>query len=217
MRRGARGWTVRSFTVLASVGAGLACGSSSGGLPASGEAISCGPEMYISDGGCVRFPGFSDAVMPGGDGESTDDAGDAGSPSDATTAEAGDASEAESSSSVVVCASANDCYLKGPGTVYCCLDKVCAFSNDNTSIVDCTDAKPQLIEASNYDQSCKTDTDCVPISEGNACDLLPAVRMRRSVKVPSLSTSRILRRRAWPPALSPQPMDAVVERTTFAV
>jgi hypothetical protein len=125
--------------------------------------------MYISDGGCVRFPGFSDAVMPVGDGESTDDAGDAGSPSDATTAEAGDASEAESSSSVVVCASANDCYLKGPGTVYCCLDKVCAFSNDNTSIVDCTDADAQLIQASDYDQSCMTDSDCVAVSVGNAC------------------------------------------------
>jgi hypothetical protein len=37
----------------------------------------------------------------------------------------------------------------------------------------CTDANVQLIQTSNYDQSCKLDSDCVSVSEGNAC--LPCV------------------------------------------
>ena len=33
----------------------------------------------------------------------------------------------------------------------------------------CTDANIQLIQASNYDQSCKVDSDCVNVAAGNAC------------------------------------------------
>ncbi len=33
----------------------------------------------------------------------------------------------------------------------------------------CTDANVQLIQASNYDQSCTTDSDCIAVGEGNAC------------------------------------------------
>jgi hypothetical protein len=90
-------------------------------------------------------------------------------PEDAS-ADAADATSPEEDAPVVACTRANDCYEKGPfSTVYCCLDKVCAFSNDSTSIVDCTDADAQLIQASNYDQSCMTDSDCVAVSVGNAC------------------------------------------------
>ncbi len=73
---------------------------------------------------------------------------------------------------VVACASASDCFgtaVSTGSTVWCCLDKACAFSS-GASIVDCTDANAQIIEASNYDQSCKTDSDCVAVAEGNACD-----------------------------------------------
>jgi hypothetical protein len=35
--------------------------------------------------------------------------------------------------------------------------------------VTCTDANVQLIQASNYDQSCATTSDCVAVGEGNAC------------------------------------------------
>jgi hypothetical protein len=35
--------------------------------------------------------------------------------------------------------------------------------------VTCTDANVQLIQASNYDQSCKTASDCIAVAEGNAC------------------------------------------------
>jgi len=33
----------------------------------------------------------------------------------------------------------------------------------------CTDANVQLIQASNYDQSCTTNSDCIAVGEGNAC------------------------------------------------
>ncbi len=36
-------------------------------------------------------------------------------------------------------------------------------------VVACTDANVQTISASNYDQSCKVDSDCVPIAVGDAC------------------------------------------------
>jgi len=36
-------------------------------------------------------------------------------------------------------------------------------------VTACTDANVQLIQASNYDQTCSVDTDCVAIAEGNAC------------------------------------------------
>jgi hypothetical protein len=75
---------------------------------------------------------------------------------------------AEQAAPVIACTSVNDCQLP-QYPMFSCLDRVCAFSDGTTSIVDCTDAKPQLIEASNYDQSCKTDSDCVAVSEGNAC------------------------------------------------
>ncbi len=78
---------------------------------------------------------------------------------------------------VVACTSANDCYEAAVNTgfsVFCCLNKTCAFSttastSGSLALVDCTDANVQLIQASNYDQSCKTDSDCVAVSEGNAC------------------------------------------------
>jgi hypothetical protein len=39
----------------------------------------------------------------------------------------------------------------------------------NESVTTCTDANVQLIQASSYDQSCKVDSDCVGVAEGNAC------------------------------------------------
>jgi hypothetical protein len=43
-----------------------------------------------------------------------------------------------------------------PGGAVCCL-------------AECTDANTQTIQASNYDQSCSADSDCVAVGEGNAC------------------------------------------------
>jgi hypothetical protein len=36
-------------------------------------------------------------------------------------------------------------------------------------LTTCTDANVQLIQASNYDQSCTSNSDCIPVGEGNAC------------------------------------------------
>lgn len=47
---------------------------------------------------------------------------------------------------------------RNPGGAFCCLDQP-----------ECTDANVQFIRASDYDQSCNTDSDCVPVGEGNAC------------------------------------------------
>ena len=50
---------------------------------------------------------------------------------------------------------------RNPGGAVCCL------GGADTSM--CTDANAQIIQASNYDQSCKTKSDCLAVGEGNAC------------------------------------------------
>ena len=49
---------------------------------------------------------------------------------------------------------------RNPGGAFCCLDQ---------SPSECTDANVQLIRASDYNQSCNADSDCVAVPEGNAC------------------------------------------------
>jgi len=49
--------------------------------------------------------------------------------------------------------------------VPCCTDGVCGLEPSDY----CTDADVQLIQASNYRQSCAVDTDCVAVGEGNVC------------------------------------------------
>jgi hypothetical protein len=85
------------LTALGSLGLAAACASSSGGSATSGEAVACGPSMYISGGRCVELPGFSDAIMAAGDGDDTSDGDDGRSSLDAMgdgvamPAESGDA------------------------------------------------------------------------------------------------------------------------------
>ncbi len=57
---------------------------------------------------------------------------------------------------------ADNCYCQG-GTWNC--EPTCVIDAGPT----CTDANSQLIQASSYDQSCKVDSDCVAVGEGNAC------------------------------------------------
>lgn len=74
----------------------------------------------------------------------------------------------------VACASRFDCSSLSPlfnpssdqNLVPCCVDNVCRLETYDD---DCTDASAQIILASNYDQSCTTDTDCVGVAEGNFC------------------------------------------------
>jgi len=80
----------------------------------------------------------------------------------------GDASPSDGSGGdgrPTACASADDCMALG--FPVCCLANACVLNLPNDL---CPDAGVQLIQASSYDQSCKTDMDCVGIAEGNGCD-----------------------------------------------
>jgi hypothetical protein len=52
--------------------------------------------------------------------------------------------------------------------VYCCVDNACTSDIPDA----CADGSDRPIQASNYDQSCASDMDCVAIAEGNACMLV---------------------------------------------
>jgi hypothetical protein len=56
----------------------------------------------------------------------------------------------------------------------CCINNACIYGQAAFDAVHCTDADVQLILASNYDQSCQTDSDCIGVGEGNFC--IPGAR-----------------------------------------
>jgi hypothetical protein len=80
-----------------------------------------------------------------------------------TDAEGNDASS-------FACTSPQDCLAHIPSgpAVFCCIDKTCIYGQ-SAEAVPCADASAQLIKASNYDQSCQTDSDCIAVAEGNFC------------------------------------------------
>jgi|CZKU01.1.fsa_nt_gi hypothetical protein len=90
-----------------------------------------------------------------------------GAASDAGGDGATRADTAGNDASVVACTGVQDCsgLFFAASSVYCCTGEVCVPDTPD----DCTDANAQLIQASSYDQSCKTDSDCVAVFEGNAC------------------------------------------------
>jgi hypothetical protein len=55
------------------------------------------------------------------------------------------------------------------GTLLGALYFALADCTSSSGAPDCTDANVEIIQASNYDQSCKSAADCVAVSEGNAC------------------------------------------------
>ena len=68
------------------------------------------------------------------------------------------------------CESPQDCaahMVFGPA-VYCCIDHVCIEGQAAESL-SCDDPDAQVIQASDYDQSCTTDSDCVAVGEGSFC------------------------------------------------
>lgn len=90
---------------------------------------------------------------------------------EAGASDAGNPDTADESEAVAPCTGPHDCLFRLPfGSVYCCIDHVCTSDVPKT----CPDGIDRPIRASNYDQSCTTDTDCVGIDEGSACsDLSP--------------------------------------------
>jgi hypothetical protein len=94
------------------------------------------------------------------------DAGENGAGSDATLP--GDAGPDAQGTG---CALPSDCRsfpIPGPALA-CCVHDLCLYG-DAALTQTCSDAATQDITASNYDQSCRTDSDCVAIAEGNFCD-----------------------------------------------
>lgn len=73
--------------------------------------------------------------------------------------------------SVVACQGPQDCRLHftSVAAVWCCVDRRCVFGQSAEDAVHCTDASPQVIQASNYDQTCQTDSDCIAVAEGEFC------------------------------------------------
>lgn len=97
--------------------------------------------------------------------------GDAGSPLDATagdTAVRGATDAGAGDEAAVTCSSPRDCPMHLGSQVYCCTENTCGVDVPDA----CADGGEHPIQASNYDQSCMTDLDCVAIAEGNACSLI---------------------------------------------
>jgi hypothetical protein len=68
------------------------------------------------------------------------------------------------------CTSVQDCEpFDGAATeAVCCVQEQCILGSSATAVA-CADPLVQMIQASNYDQSCSVDTDCVAVAEGNFC------------------------------------------------
>jgi len=127
------------------------------------------------DGGTGSLsPQSADASADGGAGQAPAaaerDASDGWSaPSDAAPT---DNEPADAPVTVYPCESPQECTVHmvfGP-QIYCCIDHVCiAGQGAENEALACDDPDAQVIQASNYDQSCATDSDCVPVAEGTRC------------------------------------------------
>jgi hypothetical protein len=72
-----------------------------------------------------------------------------------------------SSSGVPECTAVKDCMMISNEPI-CCVQEQCLIGTSATEVA-CADPLVQMIQASNYDQSCSVDTDCVAVAEGNFC------------------------------------------------
>ncbi len=89
-----------------------------------------------------------------------------------TGAPAPDASPDGPGGSSAACAGPSDCPMQYGLQVYCCVDKTCIFGEAAESTA-CADPDAEVLQASNYDQSCMTDLDCVGVAEGSFCQPNP--------------------------------------------
>jgi hypothetical protein len=91
----------------------------------------------------------------------------------------------------VACSGPGDCVAASLASTFCCMDKACVFDPPG----DCSDASAPPIQASNYDQTCGKDSDCIAIAEGIACNpWLALAGPLRSTWALMVSTSRTLPR-----------------------
>ncbi|MGH7437837.1 MAG: hypothetical protein ACRENE_19335 [Polyangiaceae bacterium] len=78
------------------------------------------------------------------------------------TPDAGDAD------GIAACSTPQECPFHDGNQIYCCVEHACT-----TGVPDGRpDGSKRPILASNYDQSCQTDTDCVAVGEGSACSVV---------------------------------------------
>lgn len=65
------------------------------------------------------------------------------------------------------CTSPSDCWAAPhpASATSCCVNDLCSYTLPS----ECTGPNARVIQASNYDRSCVSDSDCVLILEGNAC------------------------------------------------
>jgi hypothetical protein len=100
--------------------------------------------------------------------------------SDKGTGEAGPLHGAGGDGRPTVCASPDDC--KSFQHPVCCVANACVSNPPPNNL--CADGNVQLIQASNYDQSCEKDSDCVAVAEGNRVKTrTTCCRVKRSCRV----------------------------------
>ena len=150
---------IRAGVTVAMLSVAIAACTTSNGGAAPADAGEGGALLVdASDGGA--------AVADGADGD--------GAIADGSDSGGAIADGAGNDATVGACASRQDCidnnhpFPAGLG-VWCCIDRTCVYGLSAVNAVACTDANVQPIQASNYDQSCQMDDDCVAVAEGNFC------------------------------------------------
>jgi hypothetical protein len=133
---------------------------------------SAGPAACAAAGGTCLVGSPSNCKSGSIGTQSCDPSGDPGGgvcclPGEGAGQEAGKDEAGDDGSVVTACATAQDCsgLFFSSSSPACCTDHACTVDTPD----DCTDANMQLIEASNYDQTCTADSDCVAVGEGNFC------------------------------------------------
>ena len=117
--------------------------------------------------------GMSFALVACSSGSGAPGPADASAP-DSAIADSGADTDADSAANadapVVACTSPDDCAIHIPAgpAVFCCLGGTCVFGEAALAST-CDDPGGQTIKASNYDQSCASDSDCVAVTEGDFC------------------------------------------------
>ena len=114
---------------------------------------------------CTLFACSSSGAQGPADAGMAGDAGGSGGDAGASTPDS-----AGGAGAVVACTGPDDCIVHIPlgPAVYCCLAGACIYGEAAIAST-CSDPGGQTIEASNYDQSCTSDSDCAIVAEGDFC------------------------------------------------
>jgi hypothetical protein len=140
--------------------------------------VSLGASAAALTSGCALLP--KDHAEAGALDAATDDDDDAGDDDDnAPDGEAIDTGligtfYGSPIGMMVECSTAQDCaggfteLNSGSSDAFCCVQEQCLVGQAALDVA-CADPEVQMIQASNYDQACRVDSDCMAISVGNFC------------------------------------------------